>query len=232
MRELCGLYDHQQDCEPRLTTAESAIPQAALEPTTIGVPEYRDEIREYLEIAILVADLRLTARSARLTALIHRAIPYPVVLVVSHGGSVSLSLAHERLSLNEATATVVDGAVISSSSLAGPTEVELDEMSKSFLESISLNVQPRAHLCAVYQGWINRVEALLAARISGRFAVAASLDAAAQRRTALAEYDRIQKEIVGLRSRAMKESQINRRVDLNLSIRRLEGELAALKERL
>jgi Domain of unknown function (DUF4391) len=122
--------------------------------------------------------------------------------------------------------------VISSSPLAGPTEVELDEMSKSFLESISLNVQPRAHLCAVYQGWINRVEALLAARISGRFAVAASLDAAAQRRTALAEYDRIQKEIVGLRSRAMKESQINRRVDLNLSIRRLEGELAALKERL
>jgi Domain of unknown function (DUF4391) len=33
---------------------------AALKPTTIGVPEYRDEIREYLEIAILVADLRLT----------------------------------------------------------------------------------------------------------------------------------------------------------------------------
>ena len=34
---------------------------AALKPTTIGVPEYRDDVREYLEIAVL----RLTLRAAR-----------------------------------------------------------------------------------------------------------------------------------------------------------------------
>jgi hypothetical protein len=205
---------------------------AALKPTTIGVPEYRDEIREYLEIAILVADLRPTAKAARLTELIHRAIPYPLVLVVSHGESISLSLAHKRLSLNEAAATVVDGAVISSSTLEQWTGVESGQRTKSFVESLPLASQPRVHLCAIYQGWIDHVEALLAASTTGRFALAANSQAAAERRAALLEYDRIQKEIVGLRARAFKETQINRRVDLNMGIRGLESELAAQEERM
>ena len=60
---------------------------AALKPATIGVPEFRDEEREYLEIAVLAAELRPTAKAARLAELIHRAIPYPVLLVTVHGWS-------------------------------------------------------------------------------------------------------------------------------------------------
>ena len=37
---------------------------AALKPSTIGVPTYRDETREYLEIAVLSLTLRAGARSA------------------------------------------------------------------------------------------------------------------------------------------------------------------------
>ena len=35
---------------------------AALKPTTIGVPDYRDELREYLEIAVLRLTLRVSCR--------------------------------------------------------------------------------------------------------------------------------------------------------------------------
>ena len=73
--------------------------------------------------------------------------------------------------------------------------------------------------------------AFLAARLTGRFVIAATADAAAARRAALVEHDRIQKK-----SRASgtgrEETQINRRVDLNLGIRRLEGELAGVKTRI
>jgi hypothetical protein len=84
---------------------------AALKPTNIGVPEYRDAVREYLEIAVLTVALRpLVGRTSvrsgglkstlrpRLVELIHRAIPYPVVLVAEHGDAVGLSLAHKRWS--------------------------------------------------------------------------------------------------------------------------------------
>jgi hypothetical protein len=101
-----------------------------------------------------------------------------------------------------------------------------------FLESLPLASQPRVHLCAVYQGWTDRVEALQAACVTGRFNLADSSQAAADRRAALAEYDRIKKETVGLRGQALKETQMNRRVDVNLSIRRLEGALAELRKKI
>src|ERR1700722_11889646 len=57
---------------------------AALKPTNIGVPAYRDTVREYLEVAVLTVALRSTAKPPRLIELIHRAIPYPLVLVTEH----------------------------------------------------------------------------------------------------------------------------------------------------
>src|ERR1700684_2535597 len=71
---------------------------AALKPTNIAVPAFRDDVREYLEIAVLTVMLRSSAKPMRLIELIHRAIPYPVVLVTAQGGAVSLSLAHKRWS--------------------------------------------------------------------------------------------------------------------------------------
>ena len=78
----------------------------------------------------------------------------------------------------------------------------------------------------------NRLRAFQAARITGRFVIAPTTDAAAERQAALAEYDRIECEITSLGSQAEQETQINRRAEMNLEIRRLRNELAQLKTRL
>ena len=192
---------------------------AALKPTTIGVPEYRDDVREYLEIAVLSLALRPDAKTGRLVELIHRAIPYPLLLVTEQLDHLTLSLAHKRWSQGEAGKMVLDDAV---------TLRDLVEhaATAAFLDSLSLAVQPRSHLLDLYQGWINCLEAFQAARITGRFTPLTSSEAAAARREALAEYNRLVRRIVNLRAQAEKEPQINRRVDLNLEIKRLTAELA------
>jgi hypothetical protein len=81
---------------------------AALKPTNIAVPAFRDEVREYLEIAVLTVTLRSAAKPTRLIELIHRAIPYPVILVAAHGDAVTLSLAHKRWSQGEAGEIVIE----------------------------------------------------------------------------------------------------------------------------
>ena len=91
---------------------EKAMWLAALKSTTIGVPEYRDDVREYLEIAVLDVELRGKAKSMRLMELIHRAIPYPVFLVTTLDDAVTLSLAHKRWSLGEKDKMVLDGDVL------------------------------------------------------------------------------------------------------------------------
>jgi hypothetical protein len=205
---------------------------AAIKPSNIGVPAYRDDVRDYPEIAVLASEWRPKAKAARLTELIHRAIPYPVVLVVAHGIVITLSLAHKRMALNETAATIIDGSAIVSPPLDVHAQVGTSGLTERFLESLPLGSQARVHLCAVYQGWIDRVEALRAGCITGQFALTANSQAAAVRRVALVQHDRIQMEIASLRGRAVKETQINRRVELNLSIRRLEGELAVLKTKM
>lgn len=201
---------------------------AALKPTTIGVPEYRDAEREYLEIAVLALRLRGRAPAARLVELVHRAVPYPVLLAAELGRAVTLSLAHKRWSLGEAGRTVLEGEMVASGPLIEATEETL----VPFLESLALARQPLGSIRVLYQGWIDRVTAFEAARRTGRFVVSATPADALARREALAEAARLEQEIARLRSAAAKESQMARRVELNLEVQRLEAARVAALARL
>jgi len=67
---------------------------------------------EYLEIAVLQLILRAGAKMPRLIALTHRAVRYPVLLLVAHPKGINISAAHKRWSQGEAGKTVLDGDVV------------------------------------------------------------------------------------------------------------------------
>lgn len=198
---------------------------ATLKPTTTGVPEYRDTDREYLEIAVLLLILRSATKTGRLVELIHRAIPYPVLLLTQQSDAVTLSLAHKRWSQGEAGKMVLDNSVLM-------CEIVENDTARAFLTNMALTSRPRTHLLALYQGWIDCLETYLAANITGLFVLPASEEAALARSNALVEYDRLTHQIATLRAQAVHESQVNRRVELNLEIKRLETELADMMKRL
>ncbi len=201
---------------------------AALKATTIGIPEYRDEAREYLEIAVLQADLRTGANTNRLAELLHRAIPYPVFLVTQQGDNFSLSLAHMRWSLAQAGETVLDGSMVIVKGLAGVPE----EIGKAFLKTLSLLAQPRGNLYILYQGWIDTLLALEAARITGVYRAAGSVEAGEERREALQVCAQLEKEITHLRAEARKEKQVAKLVALNLELNQLEARLESARQKL
>jgi hypothetical protein len=99
----------------------------------------------------------------------------------------------------------------------------------AFSEALALGRQPRAHLWDLYLGWLETLRALQAARISGAFAVAGTAEQATQRREALREWNRLEREILRLRSAAAKEKQLARRVELNLELQKLEATRAAAR---
>lgn len=207
---------------------EQLIWVSALKPTTIGVAEYRDEAREYLEISMLHLVLREAAKLGRLVELVHRAVPYPLVLVVEQGKFTCLSLAHKRWSQGEKGKTVLDGDVVG---------VEFqdtgDEQHREvFLAALSLGRQPRGTLFTLYQGWIDTVFALQAARRTGTFVILSTADRATSRRQALQECERLEAEIIRLRVAAMKEKQIARQLDFNLELKRVEVARAEMLSRL
>ena len=193
---------------------------AVLKPTTIGVAEYRDAAREYLEIAVLQVTLRPGARADRIIELMHRAVPYPVFLIAWKAETPDISLAHKRWSQGEAGKTVVDGEIIAAE-LGEGFPIEL---SSAFCDSLSLSHQPRTTLYGLYQGWIDQLQALRVASVTGDFWVPTSPVVAADRSVALQEYLRLDAQINDLRAAAGKEKQLARQVDLNLKLKRLRAD--------
>ena len=216
---------------------------AALKPNTIGVPDYRDTLREYLEIAVLAVTVRGVVKPAshsRLAELVHRAVPYPVLLLLIEGQSLTLSLAHKRWAQNEADKVVLDGRLISVRVSASLSEVNAADSShpdpaaaaqaeNAFIQSLSVTRQPQATLHALYQGWVDCVQALLAARLTGSYQTPTTPEQAAARRQALADCERLEAEVSRLRAQAAKEKQMARQVELNLTLKRVQAELAAAR---
>jgi hypothetical protein len=201
---------------------------AALKPTTIGVPAYRDDGQEYLEIAVLRLTLRAEAKATRLVELVHRAVPYPLLLLTEQGERFGLSAAHKRWSQGEAGKTVLEGDIV-----AVESDAECDgERWPAFRDALALGKQPRTTLHALYQGWIDTLLALQAARVTGAFAVAANAEHAGLRRAALQECAKLDAEIVRLRATAAKEKQMARRVELNLKLKRVEAAQTAARANL
>jgi hypothetical protein len=200
---------------------------AALKPTTIGVAAYRDEAREYLEIAVMRVVLRAGAKASRLITLLHRAVPYPVLALTDAVGTLTLSLAHKRWSQAEAGKVVLDDEPVA---VDAPRDDE--PCLSAFASSLALGAQPDASLYAVYQGWIDTLLALEAARLSGSFAILPLPDARAVRREALVELTRLDAEIARLRAAAGGEKQMARRVTLNLELKRAEAARAVALARL
>lgn len=206
---------------------------AALKPNTIGVAEYRDDVREYVEIAVLTVTLRTTddnpPKIARLAELVHRAVPYPMLLLLHTAQRVTLTLAHKRWAQNEAGKVVLDGDI---ATVTLPGDAPSPAIQKAFMQALALGRQPQATLYALYQGWIDSLQALLAAKITGTFQGVTSSEQATARKQALQDYQQLELEVASLRAKAAKEKQLVRRVEINLELQRLQNELENAKRQL
>ena len=216
---------------------------AALKPNTVGVAEYRDSEREYLEIAILcvitrgaemeegvvVAPAGIKSRPvniARLAELVHRAIPYPVVLVLETSYGLFLSLAHKRWAQNEADKVVLDEDGMAVDQVFGLAD------NHPFLRTLALAQQPQSNLLTLYQGWMDCLTAWQAAQYTGTFVFAATPAQAIARREALRTCRRLEQDGARLRAMAAKEKQMAKLVELNLALKRLGIELDSAREQL
>lgn len=202
---------------------------AALKPATVGVAPYEDDVRAYVEIAVMTLALREGAKAGRLVELLHRAIPYPVMLVAGQeGGPLSLSLAHKRWSQGEADKTVLDGDLVEADVESG-----LDPaIQRAFLNALPLARQPRGTFVDLYDGWMHTLIALQAARVTGTFGAATTAEHAAARRQALEACERLEGEMARLRASAKREKQMARKVALNLELKRLQADYAAARAHL
>lgn len=195
---------------------EACLWVAALKPENIAVPAYKDEQREYLEIAVLSLELRSGAKAVnRIQELVHRAIPYPVLLIAHTGSGVMLSVGHKRASLGEKNTVVLESLV------------QTQAKEEALLSAMAVSYQPKKNLFAFYQGWLACIQAAKVAGISGQYTPALTLKGQEEQRAAFEEYERLGAEIAGLTAQAKKKKQVAKLVALNERIALLRQEKQA-----
>lgn len=200
---------------------------AALKPHLIGVPAYEDTQRQYLELAVLRLTLKPGAKPGRLVELLHRAVPYPVLLLTSSDAGIGMSLAHLRQSHNEADKTVLDGDLLAITCAAGALQ---GSVLTDFCAACALAQQPQNDLYALYQGWMDTVSALDIARDTGHFQRSMTRAQAAERHQALRQCRELQARLQQLRAQAQKERQLARQVALNLEIKQLLNGIESMQK--
>lgn len=211
---------------------------AALKSSTVGVAEYRDDEREYIEVAVLCiiardapqgSGGRVTSKRVnitRLAELVHRAVPYPVLLLLAAPHCLFVSLAHKRRAHNESGKVVLEDE-------ASTVDVGLDLTAEHpFLQALALTRQPQASLLALYQGWMDCLTNWQVAQYTGTFTATGTPSQAAVRREALRTCRLLELQSSRLRALVAKEKQMAKQVDLNLALKCISAELRLAREQL
>ena len=178
------------------------------------------------EVSVLVLALREDARSPEAVEVVHRAVPYHILLLAEQAGQIQVSVAWKRRSLTQADQFVL---------LDGPLVAPACEMAnmaahqEAFLAHLALGQQPGRDLAQVYQGWASAVLAAQAALITGQFRPLADAAANLTRQSLLAEHGRLVVEIAGLASRLRQATQVRDRVELGYQLKQAEAGLDRLR---
>jgi len=119
----------------------------------------------------------------------------------------------------------VDRADLSKNVLRGFSAFDLFlEEHPEFTERVTFMAQlmPSRTDVPQYAEYLERIEALVAARLSGRYEVKDESGLIDRRRAALEEHARLAREAAQLRAQAARAKQISQRVDLNQKIKAIE----------
>tara|TARA_R110001583_G_scaffold122072_1_gene273332 strand:+ start:16785 stop:17537 length:753 start_codon:yes stop_codon:yes gene_type:complete len=198
-----------------------------LKPETINIPRYDDADHEYHEIAIIQIALKDTKRLKRIAQIIQRSIPYPLLLVFTQKNSLLFNAADKRINKVDISKLVIDESIYSDwLDLDGLQDYEQDFISQFTMKQFSYQ-----DLYRTYLDMIDKILNLNCGKITGTYSQGepkADID----RRACLANIHKYQQQQSELRSALKKESQFNRKIDLNIQIKQLEQQIISVQNQL
>jgi len=198
-----------------------------LKPSTINIAPYKDDEREYDEVAILQIDLSSITRAKRIAHFVNKAIPYPIVLIFTQGDSLAISVADKRINQADKSKWVVgDGWMTRWLNPGDPSDTE-----RQFMDEMSLKTLSFVNFYALYSDIQTRVIALNAADRSGRYDLG-DKTIVKNRLSNLRRIGELESEITTLRAALKKENQFNAKLNLNVTIKTCEDEITKLEEQL
>ena len=194
-----------------------------LKPATVVIPKYEDAEREYIEIALLHIILKANTHVKRLSEVVQRAIPYPLIVVFEHADSLWISLADKRINRSDRSKLTVEQFF--ETGWFDKESVNLTGFVRHFLSSLAFSKLPQSDLYTYYQAIVNRFNALEAAKLTGKFTLTADIEADKLRQEHLQTLKQLELELTSLKAQVKNETQFNRKLEGNVQIKQLKQQI-------
>jgi hypothetical protein len=200
--------------------------QHTLKSTTIPIQPYEDAEREYLELNLLQANLRSERRYKRLAEIMHRAIPYPLLLLLCWQEQVALTVADKRINRADSDKIVVEAVYDT-----GWITLEKSTASQAeFLADFCVTNFSYQNFYAFHQDMVRRIVALNSAAHTGRYALNHRETMSVVKQVArLNQLETLEQEQTEIRNKLKKEKNLGTQVQLNVRMKQLADQIIEIK---
>lgn len=180
----------------------------SLKTENTNIQPYKDETREYVEIEFIELELNEDKNINRMAEIIMRTIPYPMVLIFRLKENLKFFVAHQRNNLNDSSKNTLE-EIISTDWLG----IESKLLEKLDIQTMRFN--------NFYNLYIDIVDVISIYNVSD-IITDSTLITGAEARLLFAEIQDIEQQIETLRYKLKTEVQFNRKMELNIEIKKLE----------
>jgi IS1 family transposase len=194
---------------------------------TCDILPFKDEERDYSELHLIHVTLKSPAHIKRLGEVLQRAIQYPLLLVFEHAGQICIQMADKRINRADSTRLTVE-ASHDSGWLA---VIEPDAVTRGFLQAFRFDACDQQHLYALWQCLTDKLAGLETARYTGHYVATPMLDRE-QRRGVLQQLHALEQQLANIRATLKRETQFNRKLELNMQAKQCQQQLQALTAQL
>lgn len=229
-----------------------------LKPDTVNIAAWVTDQLDYAEVALLhvrlkpqptASDHQQHASFTKLATLLHKLIPYPLLVIGELGEAIALSLADKRINQADKTKWVVEH--VYHTPWFTPHHISGEQ--QAFLLDFSLKNAANLNYYVLYQDLIAMLIALQTSSISGRYLaknqallhVQAVVESAqpmmgasvadlsnSEKVALLKQLASLEAELNAIRNKLKKETQMNIKMQLNVAARQLKLTMADIKAQL
>lgn len=194
---------------------EKVIWHYSLKPSTINIDAYKDEEREYPEIEVIEVKVASKDKVKKVIEMIMTTIPYPMVLEVTCQDESLLALGDSVINHNDTSKNVLKEIIMTQ----WINRESINQKEQIFLEAVHIKHLSSRNLYKLYQDLMAQVIRFNASLLAKDYIEETDEKLIKEQYDAIAELD---KQISTLKGRIKKESQFNKRLELNVRMKRLE----------
>lgn len=198
-----------------------------LKEDTIPIKPYRNNELDYTEIAIIHVKLKKKNRYQRIADLMQRTIPYPLVIIFIQNNQILINVAHKRINKQDNEKSTYEELLFTK----WINLSNLKEVDKEFLSSIDINNYSYINFYKFYSDFVNRIIAFNVAVVTGDYKLKNNNELSTSKKV-LENIKKLKKEKKQLKSSLNRESQFNKRVDINMQIKKLDRKINHLTKKL